>query len=202
MDLIKSVGEPMNPRHLRVIPLAGVLTAVVMLLVATVSYRGDAPMSRVTVSMLCARNLPDGAPNTGRAVPIIGLLILCASMALLFQSISGAAEGRWHRDLIQIGGIGSQVYSLLTVTPLHNLMFNIASAFFLVAIVAIVSMLHRKRAYGLAVTGGVFLGVMLVHGFLYYTGRAADVWGILQKSAFLLTTGWLLVVQMTVRRSP
>ena len=45
------------------------------------------------------------------------------------------------------------VYALLTATPMHNLMVNIALAFFLVAIVAIVYMLYCKKRYVLAFAG-------------------------------------------------
>jgi len=120
-------------------------------------------------------------------------------MALLFHLLSSVADNQLQQGLIQIGGIGSQVYSLLTVTPLHNLMFNIALAFFLVATVTIVYTLYRKQEYLLAAAGTVFLGLTLFNVFLYYTNRHTDVWGALQKLSFILNTCWLLAVQLKVK---
>jgi hypothetical protein len=149
--------------------------------------------------MLCAQNLPDGSPNLGRLLPTTGLLLLCASMGLLFHFLSRIAETRTQRAAIQIGGIGSQVYSLLTATPLHNLMANIALIFFLVAIVTIVHVLYRKRTYALAIAGTACLALTLFNASLYYTNRHAEVWGVLQKVSFLLTTSWLFAAHLTVQ---
>ena len=189
----------MLQRIARGIPIVGILTAVALLSISAWAYAGDVHWSRVTVSMLCAQNLPDGAPNLGRLIPITGLLLLCASMALLFHFLSGIADNQLQHGLIQIGGIGSQVYSLLTATPLHNLMFNIALVFFFVATVTIVYMLYRKQKYLLAIAGTACLCVTLFNVSLYYTNRYTDVWGALQKLSFLLTTCWLLAVHLTVK---
>jgi hypothetical protein len=199
---VMSLEESMLQRIARGIPIVGVLIAVSLLSVSAYMYAGDVHWSRVTVSMLCAQNLPDGNPNLGRLFPMTGLLLLCSSMALLFHFLSGVAETRAQHDLIQIGGIGSQVYSLLTATPLHNLMWNIALVFYLVAIVTIVYMVYRKQTYVLAIAGTACLVLTLFNVSLYYTNRYAEVWGVLQKLTFILTTLWLFAVHLTVKRKP
>ena len=52
---------------------------------------------------------------------------------------------------------------------MHNLMVNIALAFFLVAITAIVIMLYRKRQFGLAIAGISCIVLKLCSVSLYYT---------------------------------
>ena len=86
------------------------------------------------------------------------------------------------------------VYALLTATPMHNLMVNIALAFFLVAIVAIVNMLFGKRQFGLAIAGIACIVLKLGSASLYYTNTYTETWGVLQKLSFILTTAWLLAV--------
>ena len=137
----------------RSIPIVGVVAAIALLAISTLRYSGDVHWTRVTVSLLCAPELPNGDSNLGRGLPIASLSLLCASMSMLFELVSRLADTRGLRKTIQIAGIGSMVYALLTATPMHNLMVNIALVFFLVAIFAIVNMLYRKRQLVLAITG-------------------------------------------------
>jgi hypothetical protein len=181
------------------IPLVGVIVAVILLAVSTYRYSGDLSLGQITVSRLCAATLPDGSPNFGRELPIVALLILCASMAFLYHQLSQLAETRLQHDAIQIGGIGSQVYSLLTATRLHNLMVNIAAVFTIVAMIAIVMMLFRKGLNLLAILGLACLLMGLGYASLYYADIHIVEWGILQKLSFAFTTTWLLAVHMTVK---
>jgi len=185
-----------NPRN---IPIVGVVAAIGLLAISAYQYSGNMHWTRVTVSLLCASTLPDGSPNPGRELPITALLLLCASMALLFQFISQLAETRVQHNAIQIGGIGSMVYALLTATPMHNVMVNIALVFFIVAIVAIIYMLYRKQYYMLTILGAACIVVKSGSVSLYYTNTYTEVWGVLQKLSIILTTTWLFAVHMTVK---
>ncbi len=189
----------MERRIIHWLPIVGVVAAMVMLANATFLYTGDVHWTRVTVSLLCAQYLPDGAANPGRGLPIVALFLLCASMSLLFELISRFADYKSLRKTIQIGGIGSMVYALLTATPMHNLMVNIALAFFLVAIIAIVYMLCRKQQYGLAIVGLACILLKLGSVCLYYTNTYTEAWGVLQKLSFILTTTWLFTVLLVAK---
>ena len=91
------------------------------------------------------------------------------------------------------------VYALLTATPMHNLMVNIALLFFIVAMVAIVWMLLRKRYYMLAKLGIACIVVKFSSASLYYANSYTEIWGLLQKLSFILTTMWLFAVHLTVK---
>ncbi len=189
----------MERSFIRWLPIVGVIAALAMLAIANFLYAGDVHWTRVTVSLLCAQNLPDGAPNPGRGLPIVALLLLCASMSLLFELISRLADVKSLRKTIQIGGIGSMVYALLTATPMHNLMVNIALAFFLVAMIAIVYMIYREQQYTLAMAGIACILLKLGSVSLYYTNTYTEVWGVLQKLSFILTTTWLFAVLLMAK---
>ena len=196
-----SVERSTLQTRIRWAPIVGVVAAFALLVVATILYAGDVHWTRVTVSLLCAPSLPDGAPNSGRALPIVALLLLCASMSWVFELISRAADTRRQQKTIQIGGIGSMVYALLTATPMHDLMVNIALAFFLVAIVTIVYMLCRRNRFMLAFAGSACILVKLSSVSLYYTNSYPEIWGMLQKLSFILTTAWLFAVHLTSKRN-
>ena len=192
----------MSHNIIRSIPILGVVAAIILLAISTFQYSGNVHWTRVTVSLLCASELPNGDPNLGRAIPIVALLLLCASISLLFELISRVADTRVHQKTIQIAGIGSMVYALLTATPMHNLMVNIALAFYLVAITAIVSMLYRKRNFALATAGIACIVLKLGSVSLYYTNAYTEYWGVLQKLSFILTTVWLFAVLLVTKRQP
>lgn len=181
-------------------PIVGIVAAFALLVVATVQYSGDVHWTRLTVSLLCAPNLPDGAANSGRTLSVVALLLLCASMSWLFELISRAAETRLQMKTIQIAGIGSMVYALLTVTPMHNLMVNIALAFFLVAIGTIVYTLWRRSRFALAFAGLACVLFKLSSVSLYYGNIYPEIWGVLQKLSFFLTTVWLSAVYLKIKR--
>ena len=187
----------MEQNVIRWIPVFGVAAALGLLAIAAYQYSDNVRWTRVTVSLLCAPGLPDGTPNAGRGLSITALLLLCASMSLLFELISRAADTRGQRKTIQIAGIGSMVYALLTATPMHNLMVNIALAFLLVAMVAIVHLLLRRRQFLLAFGGIGCIALKLGSVSLYYTNTYTDIWGVLQKLSFILTTTWLIAVHFT-----
>jgi len=182
-------------RHL---PLLGVATAIALLAISTFRYTGDVHWTRVTVSMLCAPELVDGEANPGRGLAILGLLLLCVSMSLLFELTSRLADTRRSRGTIQISGIGAMVYALLTATPMHNFMVSISLSFFVVAVASIISMLHVKHCNLLALAGIICLGFKLASASLYYLNGFSEIWGTLQKLTFLLTTAWLFAVHLIV----
>ena len=194
-----SSDEPHYFNQLHRLPIIGIIAAVGFLTIATYRYSGDAHWSRVTVSMLCAAELPNGAPNSGRGLPVAALLLLCASMALLFELVSWTANTRGMRKTIQIAGIGSMVYALLTATPMHNLMVNVALAFFLVANTAIILLLYRTQRYELAIAGIFCILLKLGSVSMYYTDAYVEIWGIMQKVSFSLTTIWLFAVLLLTK---
>lgn len=174
--------------------ISGVVVAITLLAISTFQYAGGIHWSRVTVSLLCASELPSGEPNLGRGLSITALFLLCASMSLLFEAISRTADTHRQQKTIQIAGIGSMVYALLTATPMHDLMVNIALIFFLVALFGIQSMLYQRRRFGLVVTGIACIALKIFGVSLYYTHSYIEYWGVLQKLSFTLTTAWLFAV--------
>ena len=60
-------------------------------------------------------------------------------------------------------------------------------------------MLFRKQHYALAISGIACIAVKLVSVSLYYTNTFTEVWGVLQKLSFILTTIWLFAVNLMVK---
>jgi hypothetical protein len=81
------------------------------------------------ISSLFAANALNGTANPARLLAIPTMLVLCVSIGTLFKNISNKSASKVQKKTIEIGGIGSMVYAFLIVTPMHNLMLNIALLF-------------------------------------------------------------------------
>lgn len=66
--------------------------------------------------------------------------------------------------------------------------------------VAIVSMLYCKKRYVLGFAGIACILLKLNRVSLHYTNSHPEIWGVLQRLSFILTTAWLFAVHLTTKR--
>lgn len=174
-------------------PPIGVLAAAILFVVATSQYPGGYDWLGQSVSSLFQPSALNGAPNGARSVAILAVAAFCLSMAVVFDTISRNGPSRFHRKLIQIGGVGAMVYAALAVTPMHNLVINIALVFFVVAIMTTIHQFHVERRVGMIVAGLFCLALTLSNATIYY----GDLWygflPVVQKVSLVSWAGWLLV---------
>lgn len=185
---------------LRSIPFIGIATAFFVFGFAGYFYDGDIRWSQLTVSWLCSPSLPNGEPNDVRIPAVLALAILCSSLACVFQSISNLTNVITERKFIQIAGIGSMVYTFLTVTPMHDLMVNIALLFFLTSFLFISVMLHRRNYTLLMLLGICCIALKGISVSVYYLNHFEEFWGLIQKLSFCATTAWLAAVSLLLKK--
>src|SRR5262245_52723181 len=106
----------------RLVPVLGVVAAMILLLVASSRFPGGFDWTRDYISNLL-RSPPDRPlPLDVRLPAIAAILCFAASLSLVFYRLSIAAPTLRHRKVIQIAGIASMVYASFTMTPMHDLM--------------------------------------------------------------------------------
>ena len=98
------------------------------------------------------------------------------------------------RKAIGTDGIGSMVYAFLAVTPMHDLMINIALPFALTAIFAILHMLYAGRRFLLFGGGTICTGLLLLSAVMYYKNVLFGFLPAAQKTSFIPCVGWLVAV--------
>ena len=121
-------------------------------------------------------------------------------MGLLFQLISSEAKSAFHKKTIQIAGIGSMVYALITATRMHDLMVSISLVFFLTAMFAVLHKLYFQRQIRLFSLGILCLAILLFSAVMYYGNVLLAFLPLGQKVSFASCVGWLFAVQFTNRR--
>lgn len=188
------------------LPLIGILISVGLFFVAATYYPGgttDAATSagydwthNFICSLFAAKAL-NGAANPARIVAIPAMLVLCVSIAALFKSISNKSTSKIHRKTIEISGIGAAVYAFLVVTPMHDLMVNIALPFALIAQFATLHLLYAMRRLLLFVVGSVCVLLLLLSAAMYYEHVFFGLLPVVQKASLVACIGWLVAVHYT-----
>ena len=190
--------EP-DPRELlmrRFFPFFGVLSSAVLLVVAAGRYPGSYDWVNQSVSSLFQPNALNGEENAARPLSALAVLLFCLSIAVVFATIARKGPTRFHRDTIQIGGIGSMVYAALAVTPMHDLMVGLALLFFMTAMVTIFHWLYLGRRFGMLGAGVVCLAMTLSNATMYYGEVLYGFLPIVQKLSLISWVSWLLSIYL------
>ncbi len=188
---------------LRHLPAVGVVGSLALFVAAAARYPGGTNWSpdtvghRWTENFVCAllqAEALNGAENPARPWALAALLLLCTSAAVLFFRISRSTTSRVHRSTIEIGGIGTAVYSMFVATPLHDLVVNIGLVFGLCAFGAVLHLLWRERRNALLLCGIAFLCIKIANAVIYYGDIGFRLLPVLQKVGIVVGLGWLLAV--------
>ncbi|MCK5943260.1 MAG: hypothetical protein KAI24_14870 [Planctomycetes bacterium] len=188
---------------LRHLPTLGIAAATSLGILAASRYPGGTHADPATAGYRWAENFVctlfapeafNGEPNAARAPAIAALLLLCASLALLFFMISRSTSSRRHRSTIEISGIGTAVYTALVATPMHDLMVTIGLGFGLVAFLSVAHLMLRERRAGLVLWGGAVVTLKLASAVSYYGDVMFEWLPLLQKVGIATVLGWLLAV--------
>lgn len=176
----------------RFIPVAGVVIAIILFVVAAVRFPGSYHWTHDYICTLLraapARPLPSGV----RIPAIAALLCYSAALGLLLYRLSIFAPTRVHKKILQIAGIASVVYSSFAMTPMHDLVVTISFVSFLIAAAAVMHFVYLRGAYSLLLLGGLSLAAQGVAAVLYFGGYFGTALSLAQKAGQTLCTGWLL----------
>ena len=149
-------------------PLPGVLASGVLFVLAAARYPGGYDWIDQSFSSLFQPDALNGEPNAARFLSAAAVIVLSLSMAIVFATIAKRGPTPFHRSAIQIGGIGSMVYTALVVTPMHDTMVAVALLFFATAMVTIFHWLYVERRFGMLGAGLVCLSLTLGNATMYY----------------------------------
>lgn len=147
-----------------------------------------------TISSLFQPYALNGEVNAARFVAILSALFYCLSLGCVFVAIANKAASLKHRSIIRIAGIGSMVYAFLIVTPMHNLMVNIALAFYLVAVFSTLHSLYLLKLKKLVFLGLLCISLPIFNAVLYYLDIMYYLLPLIQKLGMLACITWFLVV--------
>jgi hypothetical protein len=188
------------------VPTIGIAIALCLFVVAASYYPGGTTLSADTVGYSWVHNFVsalfqpvalNGDANPARSFAIAAMLLLCLSWGLMFWQISRQVKARVHQKTIEISGLGLMVYAFLIVTPLHNLMVDLALLFGLVALFATTHDLYLERHPLLFGWGALCLALLMVSAMMYYGNVLYGLLPVMQKVSLGASSGWLITVYYT-----
>ncbi len=192
-------------------PAMAVGAAALLFLVAASKYPGGTSESAGSVGYSWAHNFLsalfqpralNGAPNLARPIAILATAVLCVGLAALFAILSRRIESRPHGKTIQIGGIGAAVYSLLVVTPMHNLMVDIGLLFSVATLLAGAHLLYVQGRSFLLGWGLTAVALTLASAVMYFGHLFYGLLPIVQKLGIVVSLGWILSVYYAALAHP
>ena len=194
------------------LPIYGFTISLCFFVTAALRYPGGTTDSSTTVgysvlhnfvSSLFAPRALNGAANPARYFAVAAMVFLCVSLGFAFKQISTTVSSRPYRKTIEIAGIGSMVYSLLVITPMHDLMVTIGLGFSFVALVATTQWLALEHNWRLAAWGAVCIAITAVSAVMYYGHVWFGILPIVQKVGMVASSAWVLAVYFArLGRSP
>lgn len=193
-------------KFVRHLPVVGIATALCLFIMAAGRYPGGTMDAAGTVGYSWAQNFVsalfapealNGAPNPARTIAVPALFFLCAGIGVMFYRISTKAESRFHRKMIEIGGIGAAVYGLLVATPMHNLVISIGLLFYWAALLAMWHMLYIKRRRLLFGWGIICIALSSMSAAMYYGEMLYGLLPMIQKLNITACVGWITAVYYT-----
>jgi hypothetical protein len=182
-----------------IIPLLGVLASAILFVLAAARYPGGYDWFGQSLSSLFQPSALNGSLNTSRPLAALAVLVFCTSIAIVFNTIARSSPSRFHRKTIQIAGIGSMVYAALVVTPMHDVLVNVALLFFVTAMITIFHCLYLERRIGMLSAGVACLGLTLCNATMYYGEVLYGFLPIVQKVSTVMWVLWLFGLSLRDR---
>jgi hypothetical protein len=174
----------------------GILAAAGLLLVGTLTFPGGFNWNRDFISTLLR-----GPAGDSRYFADAGVLVFCFSVGLIFARLAQAPELAKGKKVVQIAGIGSQIYAAFIITPMHDLMVAVSLLFLIISIVGLVGALVRCHEAGLAALGSACLFVLVCSAISYYGSLFVIVLPWAQRVSFGMLAMWLVALDWRFARS-
>lgn len=189
-------------------PLFGVAASLPLFALAIAHYPGGNHWDASAVGFRFAENYVsalfqplaiNGLENASRKFAIPAIIILCVSLAYMFWAVSQKCQERVTRKIIEIFGIGTMVYTCLGVnTPMHDLLVVIAAAFYGIAAIGMLRMLHATQRLVGVLAGSLCLALLIALAAMRHGGIRPDLAPITEWLLFALATSWLVLVYYSV----
>ena len=183
--------------------LLGITIAVVLLLIATIVYPGGSLFDKNSVGFDWSKNFisnlfgakaVNGSHNPSRGWADGGMIFLAVSFTLFFNEFSKKIPAKGAAKIIKYFGAAGMLFTILIVTPLHDIMVTLASTMFLVSLFYITVFILKSRLHLFKFLCIVCL--LIFYYTLYLYGSRSLVWlPVMQKITFVSTITLILLLE-------
>lgn len=176
--------------------LIGLMTSIVLLLIATWVYPGGSLFDKNSVGFKWSQNFIsnlflekaiNGSDNPSRLWAIGGMLFLSLSFALFFINFSRKIPAKGAAKVIKYVGALGMLFTFLIATPMHDIMVTIASTMFLLGLFYITVFVFKSKLHMLKFMCIACLIVFYATLFIYGVREYWAILPIMQKVTFGFT---------------
>jgi len=190
----------------RFIPIVGILCYVALYIIAAQLYPGGSHWNVDRAGFDWSNNYwcnlldkyaINGELNPGRPYAIIGMYVLCLSLAFFFYQFPHFFKLEYPWDIIVVwSGVLATTFALLVSTVLHDIMSIFASLFGTISIVGIFSGLRKKKMISFIWTGMICVFLLVVNAYIYFSKNYIDTLPIIQKITFVVILLWVVTLNL------
>jgi len=183
--------------------LAGLITAVALLVIAAIHYPGGSSYNVHSVgyswqhnyiSNLFNEKAINGSESTSRFWAAGAMFFLSSSIGIFFIQFSKKIPVKSAANIIKYFGAVAMVATFLIITPLHDIMVNISATLALVSIFYITVFILKSTLLVLKLLLIAYLLIAYTCIFIYNTGLYLQLLPVMQKVALAVTIIWVLGV--------
>ncbi len=172
--------------------LFSAIVSTMLIYLAAFLYPGGSRLDKDSVGFSWTKNFIsnlfdakaiNGADNPGRLWADFGMLFLSICLGLFFIRFARKIPSKSAANVVRFLGGGSTLFTLLIVTPMHDLMISIASTLFLVSLFYITVYVFKSRLLWFKIFCTIALLIFYYSLYLYGSGNW-DHLPVMQKLTF------------------
>jgi hypothetical protein len=183
--------------------LAGIIMAMVFLLIATAFYPGGSQYDPAApgfdwrhnyLSNLLNPISVNGLENTARPWAVTGMLLLCLAVALFFVRFSKKIPNN-SAKVIKYAGAGAMAAAVFTATPYHDIAVMVSGTLLLLSLFYITVFVFISKLHLLKVLSVVCLLLMYGMNYIYYSQNGLEYLPTMQKVSMVMNLSWFLALE-------
>ncbi len=183
------------------IPLFGLIAFIILYFIAAFLYPGGSQADSSSVGFSWLHNYwcnllneraMNGKYNTARPFAMLGMYVLCFSLAVFWYQFSRIGNfNRSTQKIIQLSGIVSACTGIFIFTGYHDLVINVSGLLALLAFAGTFSGLYRMAWRKLFWFGLFNLVLIAINNFIYYSNDLLAFLPVVQKITFVCFLTWI-----------
>ena len=150
--------------------------------------------TRNFICNLFAPNAINGNINPSRIWAILGMLFISASFAIFFNHFSQKIPAKGAAKVIKYCGAIGMLFTLLIVTPYHDIMVNISGTMFLVCIFYITVYIFKSKLVLFKILCTLCMLIFYATFYIYGSPNLLYLLPVMQKLTFGISIVLILLL--------
>ena len=192
------------------IPTFGIINFFIFYYITTIYYPGGWKANRTMEGFNWVHNYSctlldpyayNGKINAGRVPAMIASLSLCIGVGSFFYLFPRYfAMRKFWKITVQIVGVLSMSFMFFLFTPYHDMLLNVAGTLGGIAIIGTMVALRRNSSFPQLWAGAACIFLLLVNGYIYYSGVYVEYLPLIQMFSLLIVFTWFIHVNLLFLR--